>query len=102
MEYIGAYGVIAFCITFTNIMRLNSIKIRSCAIKIDDLFQSLFYVVRVRSLFRSEVTVQFKSLSRYVIVHVLFPASFIIHCRKLGPCAHESEHFLNLIFFLRK
>ena len=42
--------------------------------------------MRVRSLFRSAVTVQLKSLDRYVIMHVPSLASFFIHCRKLRPC----------------
>ena len=46
------------------------------------------------SLFRSE-------LNRYTIMHVLFPASFIIHCRELRPCPHESENILNTISFIR-
>ena len=37
MEYITAYGVIAFCLTLTNI-----VKIRSCAIKIHDFFKVYF------------------------------------------------------------
>ena len=70
MEYISAYGVIAFCLTVMNIMRVKFIKISSCAMKIFDFFQSLFYDVCVSSLFRSEVTVQLKSLNRYAIMHV--------------------------------
>ena len=51
------------------------------------------------SLFRSEAAGELKSLNRHVVIRVLFPAPFIIRCRKLRPRPLESENFCNGVFF---